>query len=102
MAVEEIACRVKLVAAAARGDLYFSAARPAILGLVIRREHFEFGYGIDIERDVLGAVRAGIDIRRSVDCQIVLAAAIAVDIETAETAGPGHLPVDRAHRTRNK
>src|SRR5260370_37066486 len=93
---------MKFLTAAASGDLYFSAARPAILCLVVGRKHFEFGYGVNVKGDMLGAVRSRIDVCRSIDRQIVLPGAVAVDIEAAEAAGPGHLPVNRAYGLRNK
>ena len=48
MAVEQVAGAVKLPAAATSDDLDIAASRPSIPGLLVRRQHLEFGDSINV------------------------------------------------------
>ncbi len=62
-------------------DLDVAASRTAVLGLIVRGQNLELSDVVQGQRDVLRAVRSGVDIGRAVDRQVVLIGARAVDVE---------------------
>ena len=90
----------KSLRAAAAGDLDFATARTAVLRLVVRGQDLELVDGVHVQRDVLGAVRSGVDVGGAVNRQVVLVRPSAVDADVAEAAGTGNLEVARCSRRR--
>ena len=85
------------VAAAPLGDDLDVAARGApILGLIVGGQNLELGNVVENECDVLGPVRAGIDVGRPIDRQVVLIAPGTIDVEGTQPPWAGGLPIDEA------
>src|SRR5262245_8279703 len=96
VAVKVVAGAVEIFAAALGHDLNVAARRAAVFGLIIRGQNLELRDVVEHQRDVLRAVRSGVDVGRAVNRQVVLVGAGAVDIEVGEAARTRRLRVDCA------
>src|SRR5262245_35009248 len=89
MTVEIITGAVELARAALGHDLDRAAARTAILGLKVRGQQLELRDVVERERDVLRAVRPGVNVGGAVNRQVIFAHSGSVNVYVAEPAGAG-------------
>src|SRR5262249_7761055 len=81
MAMEPVARAVKVFGAAFGHDLYRTAGRASVFGLVVRGQNLELGDVVEHQRHVQRTVRPGVEVGRAVHGQVMLIGARAVDVE---------------------
>jgi hypothetical protein len=78
-----------LTGAAAGGERDEAAARPAVLGLVVRREHFDFLERVRVDRDQPAGVVPQIQVGDAIDGVFVLQGSGAVNVELPDDVRDG-------------
>ena len=78
------------------------AAGLAVLRLVVRGQHPQFGNRVGVQRDVRAAIVTGVHVRSAVNRKLVLVRASAIDIECVNSASSGNLAVEAADNARNQ